>query len=228
MNDKDLKQFEEILTVDVPDINNAVSQCKYYSFSSDKLDISNHFSIIHINARSMKNKFDEIQNLLTASGVDWSVVCISETWLKENQVSSFILDRFNVFASCRRDGEGGGSLLYVSKIYEVKERKELESKEIETTFVEIYLTNLKKSVIVGNIYKPPSYQHKPFHDYMELTLDILEAEKKIVVLSGDFNYNLLAQQDKHSLNFSNLLSSYGFLPVIYIYPHVFKTIQSHF
>jgi len=89
------------------------------------------------------------------------VVCISETWLKESQLPSFIIDRYNVFASCREDGEGGGSLIYVNKQYDVKERRDLETKLIETTFVELNLPYLNnKNIIIGNIYRPPSFSHR--------------------------------------------------------------------
>ena len=96
--------------------------------------------------------------LYTASDVDWSVICVSETCLKQNQVSSFVLEGYNVFASCREDSEGGGSMMYVNKLYDAKERKDLESKFIQTTFVELRLASLNKNIIIETIYKPPNYQ----------------------------------------------------------------------
>ena len=117
----DLQQSERIFIPSM--INNVeINQCKYYTVPSEMPEIKNQFSIIHLNARSIKNKFDEMQNLLTTTGVDWSVVCVSGTWLKQNQVSSFSLDSYNVFASCLEDSEGGGSMLYVNKLYNPKER----------------------------------------------------------------------------------------------------------
>ena len=214
MGDLDLHQFEEMFTQPVPNFDSSFTQCKFYTVS-EGLGIGDHFSIIHLNARSVKNKFDNIQSLLTASGVDWSMVCVSESWLKQNQISSFHLDNYNVFASCREEGGGGGSLIYVNNLYETKERKDLESRLLETTFIEIHLPNLKKNIIVGNIYRPPGFQHKLFYEYMEQMLDRVETEKKIVILSGDFNYDLInLNTDQHVLNFNNLLSSYCFFPVI--------------
>ena len=71
----DSQQTEKTFAIDVHE-NDAFSQCSYYAVPSDKLEINYQFSIIHLNARSLKNKFDEMQNLLAASGVDWSVMCV--------------------------------------------------------------------------------------------------------------------------------------------------------
>ena len=60
---------EDLLSLEISDYKNIVTQCKYYTFPSNKPETSNKFSLIHINARSMKNKFDDIQNMLAVSGV---------------------------------------------------------------------------------------------------------------------------------------------------------------
>ena len=62
-------------------IGHIESECKYYSFS-DRLNLDNGFTVLHMNMRSLKNKMDDFQTFLHNSGVEWSVICISETWLK--------------------------------------------------------------------------------------------------------------------------------------------------
>ena len=42
--------------------------------------------------------------------------------------------------------------MYVNKLYDAKERKDLESKFIQTTFVELRLASLNKNIIIGTIY----------------------------------------------------------------------------
>lgn len=201
---------------DITDMDKIVSQCEYYTISNGIPQTQHLLSIIHLNARSVKNKFDEIQHLLTVSGVDWSIICISETWLKSNLLDFFNLDKYNLFASCRDGGEGGGTLIYVNKIFETKERKDLQCSLNESTFVEINIPNIpKRSVIVGDIYKPPSFSHTLFMECLEKTLAVIEKEQRLVVLSGDFNYNLFnIDQDQQVINFSNLLASYSFHPTI--------------
>ena len=173
--------FEDPLTFDFSNLENIAQQCKYYSFPSDS-DVpltKEHFSVIHINARSMKNKSDDIQNLLAASGVNWSLICITETWLKQDQIEYFHMDGYHVFASCRENCEGGGTLIYVNMHYDVKERKDLMSLATETTLVEIQQPfSNGKNIIIGSIYRPPSLSHRIFSEYLEKLLDTLDHEKR--------------------------------------------------
>ena len=68
MIDFDLSVHEDFLNLDVPNLRNIASQCSF-SFPGNILQNDN-FSVLHINARSIKNKFDEVQNSLASSGVD--------------------------------------------------------------------------------------------------------------------------------------------------------------
>ena len=122
-----------------------------------------------------------------------------------------------MFASCREQGEGGGTLIYVREHIDVKERRDLETNLLETTFVEIKTPTLNnKNIIIGNIYRPPSLPHNLFLEYIENLLDVLEMENKMVILCGDFNYNLLdMRHDNNVLNFNNLLSAYCYFPTIF-------------
>ena len=215
MTDIELPKMNDILGLDVPNYENVVSQCSYFTLPIDISQTGNGFSVLHLNARSIRNKFDEIQNFMAVSGVNWSVVCISESWLKTDEVENFALENYNAFASCRKNGGGGGSLIYVNKKFEMKERKDLESDSIETTFIEVNISPSSRNIIIGNIYRPPQFSHTSFHDYLEKLLDTLEKEEKTTILGGDFNYNLLElNENQQVLSFNNLLSSYGFFPTI--------------
>ena len=207
--------FEDPLSFDLSNLEDIAPQCKYYSFPSDMPQTNEHFSVIHINARSIKNKFDDLQNLLAVSGVNWSVICITETWLKQNQIEHFHMEDYNVFASCREDAEGGGSMIYIKKQYDVKEREDLHSNSTESILVEIQQPfSNGKNVIIGSIYRPPSFSNRIFFECFEKLLGTLENEKKMVILGGDFNYNLLDINDQPSFMFNNLLASYGYSPTI--------------
>ena len=151
---------------------------------------------------------------MTASGVDWSVICISETWLKEELVQYFNLKCYNLVATCRSREEGGGTAIYVKKQLDYIRRSDLESDIFETTIIELEpLQNQGKNIIIGEIYKPPHICHNQLSEYIEKLLDTLETESKQVFLAGDFNYNMLSE-DKKAKAFINLMSSYGLFPCI--------------
>ena len=191
-------------------------QCKYYTLQNSP-GIDNTFSVIHLNARSIKNKFDEIKNIVLNSNSEWDVVCISETWLKDDIIEFYNINGYNMYATFRKRTEGGGTLIYVRNKYEVKERKDLECPQLETNYVQIQLELLSghKSIIVGEIYRPPNYPNAQFLEYLEQTLEVIENENKLMILAGDFNYNMLKGCESNSAHtFTNLLSSYGFSPII--------------
>ena len=189
-------------------------QCEIYH--DKKLNLDQCLPILHINARSIKNKLDNIQMFIDNSGVDWACICISETWLKEEIIEYYKLDHYNLFASCRSNGEGGGAAIYVHEKYETTEILDLSSSLLESVFVEIKIKSShgNKTLLIGEIYRPPSFPNTCFLDYLESVLDRIDREKRICLLAGDFNYNLLDVDNKNVLSFVNLMNSYGCFPTI--------------
>ena len=83
-------------------------------------------------------------------------------------------------------------------------------------FIEIdkKLTLTKHSIIVGCIYRPPSY---PLHCFNELLGEILcklESKNKYVYITGDFNCNTLVSNTYTEEFKKKLLSSNHFYPLI--------------
>ena len=217
---RDKSSFFELLKNNpgevLPALEEIWSHCDYHTLPST-LGLGDEFKILHINARSIKNKFDEFQNFINMSGINWSAICVCETWLKLDLEQFFEMDNFHLFATSRNMGEGGGTALYINKKYDVSERRDLESDELESTFVEINLMSprRRKSILLGNIYRPPNFSNITFNDYLEKVLDTVEQDNKLTIFTGDFNYDLLnTSKDKYALSFANLFSSYGFFPMI--------------
>ena len=66
-------------------INEINTRCEYHTQLF--LDGTNKFLVLHMNVRSMKNKKDDIDNLLRRIDVTWDIICISETWLRRYSTS---------------------------------------------------------------------------------------------------------------------------------------------
>ena len=200
----------------VVDTEHIQNSCRYCSLPIN-IPSPQGFSILHINARSLKNKMDSFLTFLHASGVEWSVICVSETWLKKDILSYFDIENYDLFASCREAMEGGGTAVYVHKKYSSKRRQDLIDMNSENSFVEIQLQykNIVKKIVLGAIYRSPGSSHSSFIDCMEQILNKIADEKKFAVLAGDFNYNLLKEsEDKNVQCFCNLMNSYGYTNVI--------------
>ena len=70
---------------------------------------------------------------------------------KEIQIDGFITQRND-----RKLGRGGGIVVYISNSLKWIRRQDLECPDIECVWLEI-LFEKSKSLLVGNIYRPPRY-----------------------------------------------------------------------
>ena len=65
---------------------------KYHEYKDN-----NHFSLIHINARSLSKNFEEISNYLSLLNHEFSVIGISETWLTNSTSDNLICQTLSLF-----------------------------------------------------------------------------------------------------------------------------------
>ena len=89
--------------------------------------------------------------------------------------------------------------------------------EAQALFVELDkdTTNSDQNIIVGVIYRPPSTNIDKFNTLINSTLNLLKTESSIVYLMGDFNLDLLKQeQHQQTGEFLDLLHSFSLLPLI--------------
>ena len=86
--------------------------------------------------------------------------------------------------------------------------------KFETNWVELIGLGNEKPV-VGVVYRHPKSKDIDFIKYLSNSLNILWKEKKKVIISGDFDYNLLAfDKNKGTNDFLNLMISNWFTPQI--------------
>ena len=102
-----------------PDGNflNVTSKCNYYN----ELDLNNltdskesdiKFSMLHLNARSLRKNFDKFTQLLNSTGHEFSAIGISETWLNDISEDYVNITGYRFISSNRvgRLGRGRRSL----------------------------------------------------------------------------------------------------------------------
>ena len=198
--------------------------CKYYTLACQSpsthnhgQDSSNQYSIIHINARSLlsDDKFSEFQVFLHLTKCKWSIICVSETWLKDGLEERRCLDGYSCFFDNRTLGVGGGVAVYAKNDCLKKLHKMPKPvKCTESILLECQLSTTQ-SILIFMIYKPPSLSHSLFIDEFSHALDCLSTKNKTVFVCGDFNYDLLhLNQNNQALEFFSALASTGFLPLV--------------
>lgn len=207
-------------------VNVGLSSCQYYNESDFHNVIESsknreHFSIIHINIRSLPKNYDQLSHYLSSLNHEFLIIALTETWLTNMNHDSFNMPFYTSVHSFRKERVGGGASLLVNSKYDFKLRNDLaltiNENEIESVFIELISCSLfgGKNVIIGCIYRPPDSNINHFNDAFAASLDVIGKEGKLCFIQGDFNIDLVkSESHAPSTDFINLLYSSYFYPVI--------------
>ena len=226
------ENFNGPLSETDPDIHYYNNQCKMFMSSCDywlensfndkvneiKIE-KNTFSLIHSNIRSAAKNLNKLDSYLSNLNHMFTVVALSESWLKDQNFELYGLDGYQAEHQYRSHKGGGGVSLFVKEGIEYFLREDISVKNntLESLFIEIDKDCIDKphNAIIGVLYRPPGNDLIPFNEYLEEILAKIKAEKKLVYLLGDYNVDLL-QYEKHtaSQDFLDLLYSHHLLPNI--------------
>lgn len=201
--------------LDVPNID-----CEYYDqdqFLSTFCQADRSKSkLLHINARSLAKSISDIQHYLDILEDDFSIIGVSETWLKDINDPLVKLKGYAMEGFCRQHKRGGGVALYIKNdlTYKTRHDLSLNSDKFESCFVEI-VNPTSGNIIVGTVYKPPDIVCSDFTDSFNDILAKVHNDRKKVYIMGDFNINLLLQETSRSVqDFINALASNSFFPLV--------------
>ena len=136
------------------------------------------------NARSIRNKFEDLETLAAAN--DYHIIGVSESWLDtENRdyLAEFRLPGYSLFSCERRNRLGGGVLLYVkSSLQETLVDKE-KIDNVDAIFLN--LTVHARRLTIGIIYRPPSLSATVDKKLFDQIVGISNSSESIIF--GDFN-----------------------------------------
>ena len=100
-----------------------------------------------------------MQNYLGCLEHEFSVICVTETWLRDTDCDLYDMSVYTFSEYHRNNRTGGGVGIYIRNCLEHNIREDLSvfNDDFEAIFVEISNTTLNsnKNVIIGTIYRPP-------------------------------------------------------------------------
>ncbi len=212
-------------------IFNQSSYYDYENFLKLAQKCKNKFSIFSSNIQSVSAKFDFLKifiERLRNENFEFSVICLQETWLSENDcANSFELDGYKLLSQGKVSSSKGGLFTYVNNKYDSVIKSKLNSYQSwEGLLVKINKGNhLSKPVIVGNIYRPPREtvdKYKEFITEFSPILKSFEKSNNEIALAGDYNVNSLKVNQKDIVGeyFDNM-TCHSFYPHI-TYPTRFS------
>ena len=109
--------------------------------------------IAHINITSIRNKFDEIKEILLVYNLN--VLAILETRLD----NSFSDEELAIPGYCLfrkdRNRHGGGVAFFIQDNLPAREKKDLSEYNLETIWLEVHVPYVKP-LLIGCCYRPPN------------------------------------------------------------------------
>lgn len=174
-----------------------------------------NLTIIHINCRSVIYKIPEISDIINKTHPD--IIALTETWLEENLLDTIHIPEYKFVGKARESGRGGGIAFFISnqlnfEIY-VPFNDDLDLATFEHLFLKIKLKC--SELMIGVIYRPPGQGLDLFLQEFDKLILHIESKSKDIILTGDFNIDLLKVNDHHETNiFYNSLIAHHFLPTI--------------
>ena len=183
------------------------------------------FTISTVNVRSMRNKTEEIQEVLLTNSLQ--LVLLTETWLSpEDDVSWINSQNYNMCGykiDCVSRGSRGGGVALVTQ-----QDISVHKLDCQTDlFYEYGLWRLEaygKTITVMGVYRPPqgsanALPNSIFVDrFLDKLEDIIAAHRNLIIL-GDFNIHLDDLNDQDAVFFSEAMSSLGFNQNIKVATH---------
>lgn len=99
--------------------HNKSRPCNYYSeneFSSlfgNFTSGSEFFSTFHLNIPSLPKNNDQLTHFMSVLNHTFSVIALSETWVKDDIIDFYNMSQYNSVHSCRKEKVGGGVVIFV-------------------------------------------------------------------------------------------------------------------
>ena len=171
-----------------------------------------HWNVNHLTL----DKYDQIKLLLLGKfgKPQLDVLFINESFLKPNVLDIlYEVPGYSIYRRDRTNKSGGGVMAYINDDLNAKRRTDLESQELEVIWFEVCPFKSKRSLLIGSIYRPPSYT-KAEDLSLEANLEQVYLLNKETFL-GDMNINGMNKEsfDKlrlikavHGVNFKQLLN----------------------
>ena len=170
----------------------------------------NGLSVIHINMRSIGNKFNELVAHLNAIEKKFSLIILCETWLSIDRDVGYELDGYKSRAVYRISRSGGGIKVFYLDHLSVNFAENFSGcfDDYECLLLKIMVPNFGKLNVCA-IYRIPNTDFNNFIQNLQQIILFLNSERSI--FAGDFNLNTIQTPLCNRTNeYNNMMQSFGY------------------
>ena len=203
------------------------------------LSNTNHnLNILSLNCQSLNAKYEQLKIYLNEylnNSID--VICLQETWLNESSnINMYDIPGYKMINQTCKASSHGGLAIYLKEelTYKQLEFQSMYSNSStenlssiidisESLFIEVTIpssgnTCRERKIIIGNVYRPPrdtNEYYSIFTNHINEILDYFARGNKEVIITGDFNIDLLRINEKIAFGeFLETILANSFLPAI--------------
>ena len=197
--------------------------------------LKENFAILSLNTRSLLDKLDELQVLLsdieTATNFTFDVITIQETWLDDSTENLINIPGYNFICKNKKPTKRGGGLgIFIKEYHDFKIRKDLfdlqENNEFDGLFIEIINScKFRKNIVIGVLYRSPSFDSEnEFCNIINNSVNKLKQDNIECIITGDMNIDLLKHESQTSVaSYLNTFISNSYFPQITLPTRISKT-----
>ena len=181
-------------------------------------NLDTKISIFNVNIRSIPKHFDRLRHYLLELNHNFSVISISETWLKQYNKTFYNIKGYTHVSQIREKRTGGDVSMFINNDikYDVRDNITIDLPGIDTTCIVIEipkeeLSSSKNTIVLTDV------NPKSFIEKLADVLQYLHSLHKDVFIVGDFSINVAEAMlitDSTVSEFHNMFLSYYFHPLI--------------
>ena len=164
------------------------------------------YQILHYNIQGLSGKNCELEVLLRSG--NYTVVCLNEHWLSEEQMSAFCVDGYvNVSSFCRSMHRDGGVAIFATNKSKSLEPLHFDPVEYSCEMDFEVAGSVVDGVQILTIYRSPTGNFDLYLSKLDSVLGRLSYAKNVVI-TGDFNVHF-ENNTRQSQLLCSLFGSYG-------------------
>ena len=152
------------------------------------------FSIAQLNITSLTKHIDELRILITEMNFD--ILCINETRIDKTIKNSEIGLQGYDLTRRDRNRRGGGVAIYIRNTIPYVERSTIIPENVEAVCIEVRKPNAKP-ILISTWYRQPN-SNSEILDSFEIFLQNIDKENKEIIITGDFNIDLMPSETENS------------------------------
>ena len=157
---------------------------------------TNDFSMLTTNIKSLNSRYDKLIvyiEELRKINFKYSVICLQETWLSENDdLSPFQIEGYNCVSQVKSCSNKGGLILYKDNTFTFETKMNFNMyQHWEGTTVKHSGNGLPNPLKIFNLYRPPRSNQilKQFIEELTPIIDTMMSQHHNIALVGDTNGN---------------------------------------